>query len=104
FNQGDSYGGVTISVNNKELFVTVCKPVGEGYRNCDIFRTHYDNHMDFGSGMEVWEWTGLEDLGPAINTPDGWESQPSLSADGRTLYFATVREGSRGTDIYSSTR
>ena len=53
FNQGDSYGGVTISVNNKELFVTV-QAGGEGYRNCDIFRTHYDNHMDFGSGMEVW--------------------------------------------------
>ena len=104
FNQGDSYGGVTISVNNKELFVTICRPAGQGYNNCDIYRTHYDNHMDFATGKEVWEWTGLEDLGPNINTPDGWESQPSLSADGRTLYFATVRRDSRGTDIYSSTR
>ncbi len=104
FNTGDGYGGVTISVNNKEMFVTVCRMVGGGYRNCDIYRTHYDNRMDFGTGQEVWEWTGLEDLGPAINTPDGWESQPSLSADGRTLYFSTVRPGSRNTDIYFSQR
>ncbi|MCB0793053.1 MAG: OmpA family protein [Flavobacteriales bacterium] len=104
FNLGDNYGGVTISLNNKEMFVTVCKPVGGGYNNCDIYRSHFDNHMDFATGRQVWEWTGLEDLGPNINTPDGWESQPTLSADGRTLYFATVRRDSRGTDIYSSTR
>jgi outer membrane protein OmpA-like peptidoglycan-associated protein len=59
--------------------------------------------VDFGTAQQVWEWTGLEDLGPNVNS-DGWESQPSLSADGKTLYFATVREGSRGTDIYFSTR
>jgi outer membrane protein OmpA-like peptidoglycan-associated protein/tetratricopeptide (TPR) repeat protein len=104
FNTGDSYGGVTISVNNKELFVTVCKPDGSGYKNCDIYRTHYQTHMDFGTGKQVYEWSPLTNLGPNVNTDDGWESQPSLSADGRTLYFATIRRGSQGTDIYSSTR
>jgi|694.fasta_scaffold02652_15 outer membrane protein OmpA-like peptidoglycan-associated protein len=106
FNTGDSYGGVTVSLNNRELFVTVCKPIpgGGSYKNCDIFRTHYDNHMDFGTGKQVYEWTALEDLGPNINTPDGWESQPTLSADGRMLFFATVRKDSKGTDIYMSTR
>lgn len=105
FNLGDSYGGVTISVNNREMFVTVCgAPDDKGYRNCDIFRSHYNTHMDFGSGQQKWEWTGLEDLGPAVNTVDGWESQPTLSADGRTLFFATVRPDSKGTDIYFSTR
>jgi outer membrane protein OmpA-like peptidoglycan-associated protein/tetratricopeptide (TPR) repeat protein len=105
FNTGDSYGGVTVSVNNKEMFVTVCTPVpGTQYRNCDIFRTHYDSRVDFGSGKVAYEWTALEDLGPSVNTPDGWESQPTLSADGRTLYFATVRKDSKGTDIYMSTR
>ncbi len=104
FNTGDNYGGVTISVNNKEMFVTVCAPPdAKGYRDCNLFRTHYDNHVDFGTGKQVWEWTGLDDLGPDINT-EGWESQPSLSADGRTLYFATNRQGSRGIDIYMSTR
>lgn len=105
FNTGDSYGGVTVSVNNKEMFVTVCTPVpGTQYRNCDIFRTHYDSRVDFGTGKVAYEWTTLEDLGPNVNTPDGWESQPTLSADGRTLYFATVRKDSKGTDIFMSTR
>lgn len=104
FNQGDSYGGVSISLNNKELFVTVCTPVSEGYKNCDIRRTHWQTHVDFGTGRQVFEWGPLEDLGPEVNTGEGWESQPSLSADGRTLYFATVRPGSQGTDIYVSHR
>jgi outer membrane protein OmpA-like peptidoglycan-associated protein len=40
-----------------------------------------------------------------INYPDSWDSTPALSADGRTLYFASNREsGFGGTDIYSATR
>lgn len=104
FNMGASYGGVTVSLNNKELFVTVCTPISADYKNCDLFRTHYDTHIDFGTGKQVFEWGPLTDLGPNINTADGWESQPSLSTDGRTLYFATVRPGSKGTDIYFSKR
>jgi outer membrane protein OmpA-like peptidoglycan-associated protein len=104
FNTGPSYGGLTVSLNNKELFVTVCTPVSSDYKNCDIFRTHYDTHVDFGTGKQTYEWSPLTNLGPEINTPDGWESQPSLSADGRTLYFATLRPGSKGMDIYTSTR
>ncbi len=104
FNNGASYGGVTVSLNNKELFVTVCTPVSAEYKNCDIFRTHYETHMDMGSGKQTFQWSPLTNLGSTINTPDGWESQPSLSSDGRTLYFATLRPGSKGTDIYTSTR
>ncbi len=104
FNMGDSYGGVTVSLNNKELFVTVCKPVTAEYKNCDIYSTHYTTKMDFGTGKQMFEWSALVNLGPNINTDDGWESQPSLSSDARTLYFATVRRGSQGTDIYSSHR
>src|SRR5690606_20504401 len=47
-------------------------------------------------------WTSLENMGPNINTPDGWESQPALSGDGKTLYFASWREGSKEIDIYKS--
>lgn len=104
FNQGDSYGGVTVSLNNKELFVTVCRPVGPNYKNCDIYSTHYTTHMDFKTGEQRFEWGELKSLGPNINTDDGWESQPSLSTDGRTLYFATLRPESRGMDIYYSER
>ncbi|MBP8823809.1 MAG: PD40 domain-containing protein [Flavobacteriales bacterium] len=104
FNTGDSYGGVTVSLNNKELFVTVCRPVDAGYKNCDIYSTHYTTHVDFSSGKQTFTWSELNNLGPAINTEDGWESQPSLSSDGRTLFFATLRRNSQGTDIYSSER
>ena len=105
FNLGDGYGGVTISVNNQEMFVTVCGPPdANNYRNCDIFRTHYEMHFDLDRGNPSYEWEGLDNLGPAINTPDGWESQPSLSADGNTLYFAAIRTNTDGIDIFQSTR
>ncbi|MBP7408434.1 MAG: OmpA family protein [Flavobacteriales bacterium] len=104
FNIGDAYGGVTISVNNKEMFVTVCGPPdSKGYRNCDIMRTHYDAHFDLDAGGQEWEWTGLDDVGAAINGPT-WESQPSLSGDGRTMYFATARDEAKGYEIFQSTR
>ena len=105
FNQGDSYGGVTISVNNKEMFVTICEPAdANGYRNCDIFRTHYDSKFNMDVGGQVFEWTEPRRLGSEVNTRTTWESQPTLTADGRTMYFATNRPGSKGNDIYQSTR
>ncbi|MCC6838789.1 MAG: PD40 domain-containing protein [Flavobacteriales bacterium] len=104
FNTGDSYGGVTVSLNNKELFVTVCRPVSAEYKNCDIYTTHYTTHVDFSTGQQTFTWSELNNLGPAINTADGWESQPSLSADGKTLFFATLRPASQGMDIYTSER
>lgn len=105
FNTGDGYGGVTISVNNKEMFVTVCGPPDvKGYRNCDIFRSHYDTKFNLDAGGIQWEWSELEDLGEGVNT-DGWESQPSLTSDGNTLYFARMpKDGSKGMDIYTSAR
>ncbi len=105
FNVGDSYGGLTISVNNQEMFVTVCgAPDAKGYRNCDIYRSHYETKFDLDRGGQTFEWAGMENLGPNINTPDGWESQPTLSADGNTLYFATIRPNTDGIDIFESKR
>jgi outer membrane protein OmpA-like peptidoglycan-associated protein/tetratricopeptide (TPR) repeat protein len=97
FNKGDHYGGATVTPDNKHLYVTVCKDTNIGlynkpYLNCDIFIS------DFVNG----EWTSLRNLGPNINTPDGWESQPSVSSDNKTLYFSSFREGSQGMDIYYS--
>jgi outer membrane protein OmpA-like peptidoglycan-associated protein len=97
FNKGDHYGGATITPDNKHLYVTVCKDTNIGiynkpYLNCDIFIS------DFVNG----EWTPLRNLGPNINTPDGWESQPSVSSDNKILYFSSFREGSQGMDIYYS--
>ena len=45
----------------------------------------------------------MENLGPNINGPQTWEAQPSLSGDGKTLFFSSARPGGIGkTDIYYS--
>lgn len=48
------------------------------------------------------DWTAIRNLGPNVNS-EYWDSQPSLSSDGQTLYFASDRPGGiGGTDIYIS--
>jgi outer membrane protein OmpA-like peptidoglycan-associated protein/tetratricopeptide (TPR) repeat protein len=98
----NNYGGVSLSLDNKEMFICACEDVDyQEFANCDIYVTRFTRS---GKGGNDFKWTNLENLGTAINTKDGWEAQPTLSADGNTLYFATWREGSLLTDIYYSTR
>jgi outer membrane protein OmpA-like peptidoglycan-associated protein/tetratricopeptide (TPR) repeat protein len=106
FNLGDNYGGISLSINNKEMFVTVCKPRMDGYNNCDIYLSRFERYFDQEMESFDWGWSELEELGPNINTPDGWEAQPTVSGDGKTLYFATAREASidHSIDIYKSHR
>lgn len=111
FNEGDSYGGASISVDNKELFIAKRHPVEGNPENFDLFVTRYTYGYDEAQGKNVYSWSPLENLGENINTDMGWESQPSLSGDGKTLYFATVREnstpdknGNPSSDIYYSER
>ncbi|MEP7219960.1 MAG: OmpA family protein [Bacteroidota bacterium] len=48
------------------------------------------------------EWQNIRNLGPEINS-SYWDSQPALTPDGRTLYFASDRPGGMGgADIYMS--
>ena len=108
FNVGPKYGGATLSLNNKEMYVCACIPNG-AYQNCDIYRSTIQTKMKtvLFEGMEydtiVSFWNPLENLGPNINGPQTWEGQPSLSADGKTLYFASARPGGYGKiDIYFS--
>jgi outer membrane protein OmpA-like peptidoglycan-associated protein len=74
------------------LFFTGCnRPDGLG--RCDIYISQKKGD----------EWGKPFDLSPPINT-SGWESQPSISADGRTLYFVSNRQGGYGGyDIWKST-
>lgn len=49
-------------------------------------------------------WTEVQNLGMAVNSKY-WDSQPSISSDGRTLYFASDRPASKGgTNIFYSER
>ncbi|MCD4679361.1 MAG: tetratricopeptide repeat protein, partial [Bacteroidales bacterium] len=96
FNQYDNEGGATLTIDNKELFYTVCNYKNGGkYYNCDICYSK----SDFGY------WSDIETLDTAINLSDSWDSQPSISSDGKTLYFVSDRSGGLGGyDIYISER
>src|SRR5690606_30667553 len=85
-------GAQCISPDGRFLFFTGCnRPDGMG--RCDIYV----------SEKEGDNWSKPINLGSPINT-GGWESQPSLSADGRTLYFVSDRSGGLGSyDIWMST-
>ncbi len=84
-------GAHCISPDGKYLYFTGCnRPRGLG--SCDIYV----------SKREGDRWGLPVNLGPPINT-SGWEAQPALSADGRTLYFVSNRPGGiGGYDIWKS--
>ena len=84
-------GTCTISADGRKLIFTSC--VGrQGLGSCDLYET-----VRIGE-----EWTEPKNLGPNVNSAE-WESQPSLSADGRTLYFVSDRRGGAGRrDIWVS--
>ena len=88
------------------MYLTICTPYvtkgGERRKNCDIYRSNFEFGTNPVNKKEEWHWTEPENLGPNINTPDGWESQPSLSSDGKHLYFASWRADSKGIDIFMS--
>tara|TARA_B100000927_G_scaffold78869_1_gene62941 strand:+ start:129 stop:1385 length:1257 start_codon:yes stop_codon:yes gene_type:complete len=90
------------------MYVCACSPNG-AYMNCDLFksvlntvvRVIEDNGVKYDTVVK--EWSALQNLGSNINGPQTWEGQPSLSADGNTLYFASARPGGYGKiDIYYS--
>ncbi len=102
FNDGTftNYGSAALSVDNKEMIICACKkePIyGQEYLNCDLYTTTFKRS---GEGGNDYIWTPLKNMGPGINTKDGWEAQPSLSADGNTLFYTVARPTSRDNDIY----
>jgi outer membrane protein OmpA-like peptidoglycan-associated protein/tetratricopeptide (TPR) repeat protein len=106
FNDGSfiSYGAATMSVDNKEIILCACKSInisGQDYLNCDLYEAAYTRS---GKGGNDYQWSTLKSLGPNINTSDGWEGQPSLSADGNTLYYTAMRRTTQDNDIYYSKR
>jgi outer membrane protein OmpA-like peptidoglycan-associated protein/tetratricopeptide (TPR) repeat protein len=96
FNLNDNEGGASLTVDNKTLYYTVCKYTqNHTYYNCDIY---YSVYVD-------GEWTPIKSVSDKINLPTTWESQPSISADGNTLYFVSDRSGGYGGyDIYRSVK
>lgn len=94
-------GAPSLSADGQTLIFTACE-LGDGsfggsrqgVGSCDLFYT-----MKSGNG-----WMPAKNLGNAINS-GSWESQPSFSADGRTLFFVRGRrtaQGIREQDVYYS--
>ncbi|MBA7529573.1 hypothetical protein ES705_21771 [subsurface metagenome] len=92
-NTSDNEGAQSISANGQLMVYTVCNRKGVIGR-CDIYY----------SIKKGYEWTFPKNMGQPVNTI-AKETQPSLSADGRTVYFASNRPGGNGgLDIWVSTQ
>ena len=88
-------GAPSISADGKLLFFTACDR-DDGKGSCDIYLSQ---RQDDGN------WSKPINLGEPINT-NSWESQPSFSSDGKTLYFIReVKDRVNGSqqDIFVST-
>ena len=91
-NTPDNEGAQTISVDASVMYFTACNR-SDGKGGCDIYYSEKRNGL----------WTRPRNLGEPVNT-SAKETQPSISADGRTLYFVSTRSGGKGgQDIWMAT-
>lgn len=91
FNEtNDNQGGCTISINNKQLYFAMMKDEGGAQPNVDLYVT---NNLSENFNEE---WGPISKLSPVVNHPKYWDSQPTIAADGLTLYFASDRPGGYG--------
>lgn len=92
-NTDGNEGAQTITADGRHMYFTACnRPDGLG--SCDI----YYSYLRKGS------YSQPVNVGRPLNSA-AWESQPSISADGNTIYFASSRPGSIGkTDIWKAKR
>jgi flagellar motor protein MotB len=82
-----------LSPDGYTLIFTSCDR-RDGLGSCDLYESKFVNGI----------WSKPVNMGPQINSAQ-WDSQPSLSWDGKTLYFASTRLGGfGGSDIWFSTR
>ena len=90
-NTSGNEGALDISPDGQYLFFAGCdRP--DGFGSCDIYWSKRIGDT----------WTEPENLGPVVNS-GSWESQPSFSSDGKTLYFASKRPGGKGSsDIWKT--
>lgn len=77
-------GAQSVSSDGKLIFFTACTR-NDGYGSCDIY---FSRNTD---GV----WSVPQNAGTPVNS-SAWESQPSISANGETLYFVSNRPGGKG--------
>ncbi|MBN1250730.1 MAG: PD40 domain-containing protein [Bacteroidales bacterium] len=90
-NTEKSEGAQSISADGKTMVFTACLR-DDTYGSCDIYISKKDGN----------NWTKPENIGSPINSKYK-ETQPCLSADGKTIYFVSNRQGGKGKfDIWQS--
>ena len=92
-NTAGNEGAQSISSDGRYMFFTACDR-NDGQGRCDIYFSSNDGNR----------WSPGLNLGPPVNSAY-WESQPSISPNGRMLFFVSNRPGGMGgMDIWYSTR
>ena len=86
-------GTCTISADGNILIFTSCD-TPDSFGSCDLYITQ----------KTKGQWQRASNIGKNVNSRF-WDSQPSLSADGRVLFFSSNRrDGYGGNDIWYSER
>ena len=83
-NTRQNEGAQTLSSDGLYMYFTACDRPG-GLGSCDLYFSAYHEG----------KWSLPVNLGSPVNTPQ-WESQPSVSADGKIIYFSSSRPGGFG--------
>ena len=83
-NTNSNEGAQSISSDGKLLFFTACNR-NDGFGSCDIYF----------SRNKGGTWSEPRNAGEPVNSP-AWESQPSISANGESLFFVSNRKGGKG--------
>ncbi|MFA0960846.1 OmpA family protein [Roseivirga sp. BDSF3-8] len=87
-------GSAIISRDGRTMYFARCHSP-EGYGNCDLYSAKLQADSTWGE---------VKNMGREINS-SGWDSHPSLTHSGDTLYFASDRIGGFGvSDIYYTHR
>ena len=91
FNLESNEGGASITIDNRVLYYTKCIRNKKGYNNCDIYYVNREGNA----------WSVVQNFSDKISKSDSWESQPTVSSDGKTIVFASDRSGGYGKiDLY----
>jgi outer membrane protein OmpA-like peptidoglycan-associated protein len=86
-------GTCTISADGKILIFSSCE-TPDSFGDCDLYIAYKINDS----------WQRPSNMGKSVNSRF-WDSQPSLSADGRILFFSSNRKGGYGgRDLWYSLR
>jgi len=84
-------GGMNLSFDGKQMYLSGCG-WEEGLGSCDIYT----------SKLHAGRWGKPRSLSRSINS-SSWESQASISANGKKIYFTSNRKGGKGgSDIWMS--